>query len=105
VPGSNVAVQQKRREAPRGPQRASPQEVRAIVDKALASSLGIEMIYHSLKDDSRKQLLVLPEKVALNREGAAVLVALDVETGNRLSYALAQIERARTTEKRLGEGA
>lgn len=104
VPGSSVAQQQKRREAPRGPQRANPQEVRAIVEKAITNGFGIEMIYHSAKDDSRKQLIVLPEKVALNREGAAVLVAIDTESGNRLSYAILQIERARTTEKRLGEG-
>jgi hypothetical protein len=103
VPGSNVAHQQKRREGPKVPPRASPQEVRAIVDKAIANGFGIEMIYHSAKDDSRRQLLVVPEKVALNREGAAVLVALDVESGSRLSYAITQIERARTTDKRLAE--
>lgn len=102
IPGSGIAQQQKRREGPKGPPRANPQEVRAIIEKAIKGALGVEMTYHSLKDDSRRNLLVVPERIALNREGAAVLVALDVESGNRLSYALAQIERARTTDKRAG---
>ncbi len=103
VPGSTIAHQSKRRQEPRGPARASIQEVRAIIEKALKGSLGVELSYHSIKDDTRKMHLVVPERIALNREGASVLVALDVESGNRLSYALAQIERARTTDKKVGE--
>ncbi len=105
VPGGAIAQAQKRKEGPTGPPRAGPQDVRGLIEKAIKGQLGIEMTYHSLKDDSRRQLLVLPERIALNREGAAVLVALDLESGTRLTYAIAQIERARTTDKRIGAGA
>lgn len=102
VPGSGVSTQQKRRAEPKGPPRTTPAEVRAIIEKALNGGLWLELIYHSVKDDSRKQLLVVPERVALNREGAQVLVAQDVATQARLSYALAQVERCRTTEPKAG---
>ena len=102
VPGSGVANQQKRREPPKGPPRTSAAEVRAIVEKAVNGALWLELSYHSLKDDSRRQIVVVPERIALNREGAAVLVATDTATQNRLSYAVAQIERARTIEPRSG---
>ncbi len=98
VPGSGTAAQQKRREAPKGPQRASPAEVRAIVEKAITGGLWVEMSYVSVKDGTRRQFIVAPEKVALNREGAAVIVATDTATGARLSYSITQVERARTTE-------
>ena len=104
IVGSAVAAQVKRREDAKAPPRGSTPEVRAIVEKALKGGLGLEMIYHSLKDDSRRQMLVIPERIALNREGASVLVALDLESGNRLTYAILQIERARTTEQKAGGG-
>ncbi len=104
IVGSAVAAQQKRKDDAKAPPRANTPEVRAILEKALKGGLGVDMIYHSLKDDSRRQLLVIPERIALNREGAAVLVALDLESGNRLSYAILQIERARTTEQKAGGG-
>ncbi len=80
-------------------QRASLPQIRALIDKVMAQSqlLGIE--YVSLKDQSKKDYVVLPEKVALNREGAAVLVATDTATGSRLSFALTQIWRARPLER------
>ncbi len=98
VPGSGTAQQQKRREAPKGPPRTSPAEVRAIIEKAIKAGAKLEMTYVSAKDGTRRQILVAPEKIALNREGAAVLVATDVATSTRLTYAIAQIERARTQD-------
>jgi hypothetical protein len=101
VPGSHAALgaaRQKRRQE--GPGRVHPAEVRAIVERAVAQGLWIDMVYVSSKDQSRKTLLVAPEKIALNREGSAVLVATDTASGVRLSYALAQIERARSAEPR-----
>ncbi len=102
IPGSSVEMQEKKKRPPKGPPRANPQEVRAILEKAIKGNLGLHMTYHSLKDDSRKAVLVVPERIALNREGAAVLVAFDVEAGMRLSYSVAQIERAQTTDGRAG---
>lgn len=101
VPGSNIAARlapKPRRE--QGPPRASLSEIRAIIENAVGQGRWLEMVYLSLKDQSRKNLLVIPEKIALNREGAAVLVGADATSGVRLSYALAQIERARSVEPR-----
>ncbi|MBM4368884.1 MAG: hypothetical protein FJ102_21900, partial [Deltaproteobacteria bacterium] len=69
-----------------------------IIEKAIKAGTRLEMTYVSAKDGTRRQIIVAPEKVALNREGAAVLVATDVATNTRLSYAIMQIERARTQE-------
>lgn len=79
--------------------RATPAEIRALIDRVIAQSQLLGMEYFSLKDQSRKDYVVLPEKVALNREGAAVLVATDTESGSRLSFALTQIWRARPLER------
>ena len=46
----------------------------------------------------------MPERIALNREGNAVLVATDTASETKLSYALAQIERVRSTEPRGSAG-
>ncbi len=105
VPGSvaaQSATRQKRK--PDGPQRVSPTEVRAIVERALQQGLWLEMVYLSAKDQTRRTLLVVPERIALNREGAAVLVATDTGQNVKLSYTLGQIERARSAEPRATQG-
>ncbi|MFZ5479695.1 MAG: helicase-associated domain-containing protein [Myxococcota bacterium] len=99
IPGGNVAqgaARQKKRE--QGPPRTSTTELRAIIDRAISQGLWVEMTYLSAKDQTRKQIVVVPERIALNREGNAVLVATDVAQNLKLSYALAQIERARSAE-------
>jgi hypothetical protein len=101
VPGSHAAqgaTRQKRKQE--GPSRVSPAEVRTIIDRALQMGLWLEMMYLSAKDQSRRTLVVVPEKVALNREGAAVLVATDTVQNLKLSYTVSQIERIRTMEPR-----
>jgi hypothetical protein len=106
VPGSSAAqtaVRQKRKVE--GPARVSTAEVRAIVDRAIHQGLWLEMVYFSAKDQSRRTLLVIPERVALNREGAQVLVATDVAQNVKLTYAITQIERARSAEPRPAMGA
>jgi hypothetical protein len=100
VPGGGIAGQQKARQRREQPQRASPAEVRAIVEKALQHGLWVEVAYHSLKDGERKHLILAPERLALNREGNAVLVATDTEQNVKLTYAVAQVERIRTTPPR-----
>jgi len=101
VPGSNAAqgaARQKRKQE--GPVRVSPKEVRAIVERAVNQGLWLEMVYLSAKDQTRRTLIVAPERITLNREGAQVLVATDVSTQTRLTYNLAQIERARSADPR-----
>jgi hypothetical protein len=103
VPGSGPARSQRapQHAAPDArPPRSAPAEVRAIAERALQQGLWIEMVYRSAKDDSRKELVVVPERVALDREGNAVLVGTDQASGQRLSYRLSQVERARSTAPR-----
>jgi hypothetical protein len=104
IPGTNVANAAAGRAARGGrrpgeqPQRTSPAELKAIVERAINQGLWLEMVYFSTKDQSRRSLTVVPERIALNREGNQVLVATDVAMNLKLSYALTQIERARSTE-------
>ena len=102
VPGSSTAQRtapRERKETPKSP-RTNTTEVRAIVERALNHGLWLEMVYVSAKDQTRKNLTVAPERIALNREGASVLVGTDVAQNLKLSYALTQIERARSVEPR-----
>jgi hypothetical protein len=101
VPGSHAAQGAARqRKRTDGPGRVSTADLRTIIDRAIDTRLWLEMIYISAKDQSRKTLIVVPERIALNREGNAVLVATDVSSNTRLSYALTQIERARSADPR-----
>ena len=83
------------RRGPQPPPRTNPQEARAAAERAIQQSFWLEVLYVSAKDDSRRDLVLIPERVALNREGAFVLVAFDTATGTKLSYPIAQIERIR----------
>lgn len=100
IPGSSVAMQAQRRKKRDEPPRSSPTELRAILERAINQNLWVEMTYRSAKDDSRRQIIVVPERITLNREGNQVLVATDVAANTRLTYNLMQIERARSTEPR-----
>lgn len=106
VPGTSAANQAagatRRRKAHDEPHRTSPAEVRAIVERAINQGLWLEMVYFSAKDQSRRTMMVAPERIALNAQGAQVLVATDLASNVKLSYALVQIERARSSEPRAG---
>lgn len=97
VPGSSTAHRAQARRGPQPPPRATPQEVRAVIERAIQQSAWLEVQYLSLKDQGRRDLTLIPERVALNREGASVLVAFDTATGTKLSYPVEQIERIRPT--------
>jgi hypothetical protein len=101
VPGSVAAQGAARRQRKQeGPVRVSPAEVRAIVDRAVTQGLWLEMVYLSVKEQTRRTIIVAPERITLNREGVQVLVATDVATQTRLTYNLGQIERARSADPR-----
>lgn len=72
--------------------RRSPREVRELSERAIALGQHIEMLYVT-RDQQRKMLRVAPERLAVNQQGAQVLVARDLEKGDRLSYQIVQIER------------
>ena len=50
------------------------------------------------RDQQRKVIELAPERVAVNPQGQHVLVARDLAKDARLSYQLAQIERAAVIE-------
>ena len=100
VPGSAVAQRVAPKKRPDAPPRGSPEDIRMTVERAAGQKQWLEMIYFSLKDQTRKHLVVVPERVTLNREGVQVLVATDSATGTKLTYTLTQIERARPVEPR-----
>jgi hypothetical protein len=102
IPGTSAAqsAARERRKREDRPPRAHPNEIRAIVERAITDGRWLELVYVSAKDNTRKNLVVAPERIALNREGNQVLVGTDTQTNVRLTYTMAQIERARSTEAR-----
>ncbi len=94
VPGSGIRDRKSRRGKSNLPPRTTPEEAERIILEALGSGQHLEIVYVS-RDDRRTLIRVAPERTAVNREGASVLVARDVEKDERLTYRIAQIERAR----------
>ncbi|MBN1335610.1 MAG: helicase-associated domain-containing protein [Deltaproteobacteria bacterium] len=94
VPGSGIRDRKSRRNKSNLPPRTTPEEAEKVVLEALSSNQHLEMVYVT-RDDRRTLVRVAPERVAINREGASVLVARDVEKDERLTYRITQIERAR----------
>ena len=99
VPGSNLAFDAPRKRKS-GLPRVTSTEAQAIVQRAIDEGRWLAVTYVSVKDGARRDLVLAPERLATNREGNLVLVALDTAQQVKLTYALAQIERARTTEAR-----
>lgn len=101
VPGSTLAQGLARRERKKeGPPRVTPEDAKIIAEKAIADHRWIQMEYLSAKDNTQKEFIVVPERIALNREGAFVLVATEIQLNQKLSFALAQILRLRPVEAR-----
>lgn len=92
VPGSGHQPRQKKRKRDALPPRRSPREVRELSERAIALGQHIEMLYVT-RDQKRKLVKVAPERLAVNHQGAQVLVARDVKRDERLSYQIVQIER------------
>lgn len=100
VPGSASAHRAQVRRGGQPPPRSTPQETRVIVERAIQQSFWLEVLYLSAKDQTRRDLILVPERLALNREGSCVLVAFDTATGTKLSYPVEQIERVRSIPPR-----
>ncbi len=100
VPGSSAAQRTQARRGPQPVPRTTPGETRTAVERAIQQSFWLEVVYLSAKDQSRRELTLIPERIALNREGASVLVAFDTATGSKLSYPVEQIERIRSVPPR-----
>ena len=97
VPGSSLANNAARREAkqaPKAPPRQTPEDIKAMAERAIGERRLLQMDYMA-KDQTIKEFTVSPERIALNREGALVLVAAEVTLNQKLSFSLAQIQRLR----------
>ncbi len=79
------------------PPRLSADEVRELCEKAAKTGQQLKVLYVS-RDNTRNVLKLAPERVAVNSAGQHVLVARDLAKDARLSYQLAQIERAALLE-------
>ena len=93
VPGSGRSGRKARKKKKDAlPTRRTPREVRDICEQAISSGSDLEMLYVA-RDQTRKLLVVRPERLAVNQKGQTVLVGRDLVQEARLSYQLIQIER------------
>jgi hypothetical protein len=102
VPGSQLAVNQGRVRKKAGLPRVDALEAKLLAERAIADAKWVQMTYVSAKDGTRRDVIVIPERLAVNREGNLVLVATDTGSGAKLTWAIAQIERGRLTDPQLG---
>ena len=98
VPGTSSARMRKRKRDELPPRR-SPREVRELCEAAISRDKNVEMVYVS-RDEKRNHIRVEPERIAVNHQGQQVLVARDIDADQRLSYQVAQIERAAIIKRR-----
>ena len=75
------------------PPRTTPKEARSICEQAIHQHKKVKLLYIT-KTQQRKMIELEPERLATTPSGSQVLVATDSKTKERLSYNLAQIERA-----------
>jgi signal recognition particle subunit SEC65 len=97
VPGSGQAARRAKKKKDDLPPRRSPREIRELAERAISSGQQLDMLYVT-RDNQRKTVRVVPERIAVNTQGTQVLVARDVVRNERLSYQLVQIERMNPVE-------
>ena len=74
------------------PPRTSPREAKQICEQAIQNTRKLKMLYVT-RTQQRRLLQLNPERLAVTAKGNQVLVATDMDSGERLSYSIAQIER------------
>jgi hypothetical protein len=94
VPGSGIRDRKLKKGRSALPPRATPEEVEQVLRDAITAGQNVELVYIT-RDDRHTLVQVTPERLAINREGAQVLVARNLEKDERLTYRTAQIERIR----------
>jgi hypothetical protein len=92
VPGTTRPARRTRKKKDELPPRCTPAEVRDICVRAISDKANLQMLYVT-RDEQRKLITVVPERLATTPQGKQVLVAADTERNERLSYQLLQIER------------
>ncbi|MCK6507785.1 helicase-associated domain-containing protein [Myxococcota bacterium] len=99
VPGAGHSAKKRPKKKNDMPQRRSPREIKELCERAIALGQQLRMLYVT-RDQQRKMLTVLPERLAVNTKGEQVLVARDLAKDERLSYQVVQIERLDPVEQR-----
>jgi hypothetical protein len=107
VPGSHLAQslsggRSGARRKPQGLPRVDALEAKSLFERAVAEGRWVHMTYMSARDGSRRDVIVIPERLAVNREGGLVAVATDTSNGTRLTWTLSQVERARAIDPSVG---
>ena len=91
VPGAGGSRKKKKKKRDDG-QRVSPREARVLLDRAIALSSKVTVVYAG-KDGKRNTYSLAPRRLALNAAGDQVLVAENTKTGDLRTFKLVQIER------------
>lgn len=99
IPGVGTPAKKPKKKKEELPPRRSPREVRELCERAIALGQQLEILYVT-RDQQRKLLRVMPERIAVNHEGLQVLVARDLARNERLSYQIIQIERLAAVDGR-----
>jgi hypothetical protein len=94
VPGSGIRDRKKPKSHAALPPRTTAEETQRLLQTALSTGANIEVVYVT-RDDRRTLVKLIPERLAITREGEQVLVARDLEKDERLTYRVGQIERIR----------
>jgi len=92
VPGSGIRDRKSRRGRSALPPKVTPSQADKKVREAITDGKNLEMVYVT-RDERRTLIKLAPERLAINREGLPVLVARNLETDERLTYRMTQIER------------
>ncbi|HJN75080.1 MAG TPA: helicase-associated domain-containing protein [Myxococcota bacterium] len=94
VPGAGGGRRRKKKKRDEVP-RVSPREARDLLDRAIALSSTVGVVYAG-KDGKRTTYKLAPQRLALNATGDQVLVAENVSTGDMRTFKLVQIERIKS---------
>jgi hypothetical protein len=94
IPGSGIKDRKKARVQTALPPRVTTEDALRMIQEAIANGANLEMVYVT-RDDRRTLVKIVPERPAITREGIQVLVARDIDQGERLTYRIGQIERLR----------
>ena len=94
VPGTKVAKMPGA--VPEVPPEVGPDEIRELLDRAMARDANVEMVYKT-KNGERLTCLVQPERLTFKAD-QRVLVGLDRNEDARRTFLLSRIERMRVQE-------
>jgi len=91
VPGAKYGKSGKGKSQKQGPPEVKPEDVKGLIDQAMAKEQDLQMVYRS-RNGQALSCQVQPQRLAFKAE-SPVLVGLDRQGGDRRTYMLDRIER------------